>query len=435
MERSRSATPPSAGGKAHSHTAETRACNTHLCPVNCRTNTWNAWSTCTKSCGTGSQKRNRAQTEPKFGGKACPHYEETRSCNKHACPIDCKTNAWAAWSTCTESCGTGSQQRSRKQTEPKFGGKSCPHYTETRACNKHACPVDCKIVAYGAWSTCTKSCGGGSQRRSRPNVEPKYGGKACPHSAETRACNEHMCPVDCEVAGWKAWSTCTKSCGTGSQKRSRPNVEPLFGGKACPHYKETRACNVHPCPIDGGWTAFSAWSTCTKTCDEGNTFRTRTCTNPPAQFGGKDCPAHGREDKPCNVHVCHCPSCAMVNGHVQIRHKTEQHTLAGGVHGPRDVHPSCALRGPHADIGWCGKSFVIAHRCNYNRDTKKCNCVCRKPHGQEKRDEHALKFDKREHRLNYGKVEHHHPGKPWLNPAIIVSKTGHNPTYSVSKKK
>jgi len=29
--------------------------------------------------------------------------------------------------------------------------------------------------------------------------------------------------------------------------RARPNVEPKFGGKACPHYTETQPCNLQPC--------------------------------------------------------------------------------------------------------------------------------------------------------------------------------------------
>merc|ERR1719149_273042 len=100
------------------------------------------------SCGTGSQQRKRvADIAPANGGKACPHFAETRSCNAHACPVDCVFSAFsnAAWSTCTKSCGKGSQKRSRSVAEPRFGGKACPHYTETRACNSHACAVDCVV--------------------------------------------------------------------------------------------------------------------------------------------------------------------------------------------------------------------------------------------------------------------------------------------------
>ena len=129
----------------------TRACNTFVCAVDCKTNAFGAWSTCTKSCGTGSMSRSRSQVEPTLGGKACPHYAETRGCNTHNCPIDCAVPAWEAWSTCTTSCGTGSQKRSRVTVESTDGGKACPHSAETRACNTFTYAVDCKTSAFGAW--------------------------------------------------------------------------------------------------------------------------------------------------------------------------------------------------------------------------------------------------------------------------------------------
>ena len=44
---------------------------------------------------------------------------------------------------------------------------------------------------------------------------------ACPHSTESRACNASPCPVDCAVAPWGSWSTCTFTCGGGVQQRVR----------------------------------------------------------------------------------------------------------------------------------------------------------------------------------------------------------------------
>ena len=90
---------------------------------------------------------------------------------------------------------------------------------------------DCVVPTFSAWSTCTKSCGNGAQSRSRATVEPKNGGKACPHSAETRNCNKHVWAPDCVVPASSAWSTCTKSSCAGAQKRSL-SVTTRHGG--CP---------------------------------------------------------------------------------------------------------------------------------------------------------------------------------------------------------
>ena len=45
----------------------------------------------------------------------------------------------------------------------QHGGKTCPHLDEEKLCNKHACAIDCEMSDYGSWSTCSLSCGGGTQ--------------------------------------------------------------------------------------------------------------------------------------------------------------------------------------------------------------------------------------------------------------------------------
>jgi len=108
--------------------------------------------------------------------------------------VHCTVSAFSAWTTCTKSCGTGTQKRSRSVTTATLhGGYACPYLEETRDCNAAACAVNCIIRSFSDWSTCTAKCNGGSQSRARPNVQPKFGGDACPHTAETQACNMHAC--------------------------------------------------------------------------------------------------------------------------------------------------------------------------------------------------------------------------------------------------
>ena len=56
--------------------------------------------------------------------------------------VDCEWDKFGAWSTCTETCGGGEQFRTRKvKTKAAFGGAACPgNATETQACNENACP-------------------------------------------------------------------------------------------------------------------------------------------------------------------------------------------------------------------------------------------------------------------------------------------------------
>ena len=55
--------------------------------------------------------------------------------------------------------------------------------------------VDCKS-SWGHWSHCSKSCGGGSQKRRRTiGRTAKHGGKRCDGSNTARqSCNVKKCP-------------------------------------------------------------------------------------------------------------------------------------------------------------------------------------------------------------------------------------------------
>ena len=56
--------------------------------------------------------------------------------------------------------------------------------------------VDCMWGEYGEWSTCSATCGGGTNTRTRPEATPaSNGGAPCTGSAtETGQCNPDACP-------------------------------------------------------------------------------------------------------------------------------------------------------------------------------------------------------------------------------------------------
>jgi len=61
-------------------------------------------------------------------------------------------------------------------------------------------------------------------------------------------CNLHFCPIDCVVSPWTAWSTCSKTCATGNTYKTRTVTTPVqYGGKACPVMRNDKTCNVHKC--------------------------------------------------------------------------------------------------------------------------------------------------------------------------------------------
>nr|XP_019929037.2 uncharacterized protein LOC105343589 isoform X3 [Crassostrea gigas] len=164
---------------------------------------------------------------------------------------------------------------------------------------------------WSAWSTCTVSCGGGTQTRSRScsNPVPVNGGAECAgHDTESQPCSSQDCPV---VNGgwsiWSAWSTCTVSCGGGTQTRSRTcsDPAPLNGGDEClGQDTESQDCNSDGCKVDGGWSIWSAWSTCTVSCGGGTQTRSRSCSDPSPLNGGAECEGDISQTQSCNTDGC-----------------------------------------------------------------------------------------------------------------------------------
>jgi hypothetical protein len=70
------------------------------------------------------------------------------------------------------------------------------------------------------------------------------------------------CPVN---GGWSGWSSCSLSCGGGTQTRTCTNPAPANGGANCTG-ADSQSCNTHACPVNGvcnngtDWGCFSGTS-------------------------------------------------------------------------------------------------------------------------------------------------------------------------------
>ena len=145
-------------------------------------------------------------------------------------PTPCEVNDWGTWGACSKTCGGGHKTRQRTVKVYPSNGPYCPALEDTVLCNTELCPAACQVSEYGDFGECSATCGGGQKTKTRSIIQGPVGHSdsqdlSCPSQlVYTVQCNEQACPVDCEVDGWSAWSPCSVECGGGSQTRQRSIV-------------------------------------------------------------------------------------------------------------------------------------------------------------------------------------------------------------------
>ncbi|XP_060604364.1 coadhesin-like isoform X2 [Ruditapes philippinarum] len=300
-----------------------------------------------KDCGSG---------DPLLIGKrntiSCINCCIGENCNTQPCNVQPQEtcSSWENWTPCDVTCGSGKQSRQRQcvhssQQTIKNEMKTCNNQdcTDDKACKdvyEHCnspdvmgtlcssskmavqfcamtcgyCPVNGQWSQWSAWSGCTASCGSDAHRlrlRLCNNPEPKHNGTYCVGPDRELSSCATSCPVDGSWSHWSTWSSCSHTCGNGIKNRHRTcsNPPPAHGGKNCSGSAyDSTGCRDSVCAlqVDGGWAAWSNWTQCSATCGVGKTSRFRTCSNPVPKNGGKACknPAHFIESKSCGANDC-----------------------------------------------------------------------------------------------------------------------------------
>uniref|UniRef100_A0A670YT77 Complement component C6-like n=1 Tax=Pseudonaja textilis TaxID=8673 RepID=A0A670YT77_PSETE len=104
----------------------------------------------------------------------------------------------------------------------------------------------CDHYPWSAWSSCSKTCNYGTQSRIRAIVRDDYYNKNfCDRLcqwAESRACSQQACPINCQLGDWEEWSECDPCVK--KQFRVRPLLQPSqFGGQtSCGQMVDDRPC-------------------------------------------------------------------------------------------------------------------------------------------------------------------------------------------------
>ena len=118
--------------------------------------------------------------------------------SKGASSVSC-AGSYGSWGSCSKTCGAGSRTATYKvTTAASGGGTACPAATKSQACTVKACPVSC-VGAYGAWGSCSKTCGAGTQTSVYTvTTAAANGGRNCGQadaSTRSKACQIVACPL------------------------------------------------------------------------------------------------------------------------------------------------------------------------------------------------------------------------------------------------
>ncbi|XP_078487952.1 uncharacterized protein LOC100179634 isoform X3 [Ciona intestinalis] len=271
--------------------SEAIECNAHTCPV---WTAWSSWSSCSVPCGRGTRSRSRSCGGGLPGVEdQCPGSDMiTEECIVGNCPF---WTAWSNWSGCTVTCGGGSQSRSRICMNG-VAGSGCPGSgSETLTCNNMACP---RWSDWNTWSSCSKTCGAGKRSHSRICLDGNQNDIGCvgPLSVE-EYCNGNACPY---WSPWTDFGACAVTCGGGARTKARTCVNGAVGDVGCIGMAmEDESCNSNECPRFSMW---SEWSSCTASCGTGGQTRTRNCIG--GTYGSIGCTGMIQQTQDCNTQVC-----------------------------------------------------------------------------------------------------------------------------------
>ncbi|CAG5111539.1 Oidioi.mRNA.OKI2018_I69.chr2.g5840.t1.cds [Oikopleura dioica] len=267
-----------------------RECNRVPCPI---WSEYGKWSDCSVECGGGAHMRSReclhGETED------CPGSpQQMKFCNMQQCPT---WSNWSEWSQCSQSCLVGEKIRTRRCMHGRPGDCGPERSEQRGVCDEGLCPT---WQTWGEWTECSATCSGGERSRERTCLNGSWGQLGCnseDEKSQTESCNTHPCPY---LTDWIK-SECTASCGPdGRSAWSRTCVHYIPGEHECEgETVKTVPCNSQPCPE---FTEWSDYGPCSKTCGGGSETRTRDCIN--GVLGEAGCDDDASESQSCNQQSC-----------------------------------------------------------------------------------------------------------------------------------
>jgi len=242
---------------------------------------------CTAQCGQGSTCRKDASnriicTECGAGRRLL------RKINRCKYP-----GQWQEWGSCSVTCGVGVQKRKQLcKRNPCF----------RKSAQKRDCQTGNKCYGewehWKDWTDCSRTCGVGYHKRVRECLSPA--GCGAGDSSDIQQCMQKACTAEL-YGDWGPWSECSQ-CNAGLSTRKRSCLSDI---PCKANLSEERSCAV--------CASWGQWSTCSRTCGNGDKQRYRSC---PSTDG---CGSEKTKDSlKCKLKEC-LPKFEIIHNNMQYR--------------------------------------------------------------------------------------------------------------------
>nr|XP_031826506.1 coadhesin-like [Nomia melanderi] len=307
--------------------------NDSLCPVDGGWTHWSLWSSCSGKCGyKGKRSRHRLCNNPlpsNNGGPCTGSSYQIETCQITGCTMKDYEDVVHNHPIRLEELKVVNQIHRKLPAlielcfsvdcmfsiVKKILGNNAMQYWNAMNCVKYdvGCPNPGGWNTWGSWSSCTAVCGRGKKYRIRTcdNPVPSNPRLMCNDSPlEMKSCVGLNCKkhLTGTWSDWSNWSTCSVQCGSGIQLKNRLCLKVQSAQEAfCKGpTKEISVCTISNCSINGLWSPWTVWSSCSSNCGIGTQLRNRMCNNPSPSGDGSPCSGSASEvrqcfSKPCNV--------------------------------------------------------------------------------------------------------------------------------------